>query len=186
MPHKVNPIDFENSEGNLGLGNAIMQHLAEKLPLSRWQRGRDDLAASRAEIHQPRGLLDAVDEDVVTGERGLRPWLGRLERLVADGKTGLADKGIESWQALADQTLSTARQVAKANQRPVGRRHELLRLLEAAKVKAHASGRGADPRVTDLAKRADEALAVPCDLEDAQVKVDAYLDELRRQQRVPA
>jgi hypothetical protein len=148
--------------------------------------GRDDLAASRAEIHQPRGLLDAVDEDVVVGERGLRPWLGRLERLVADGKTALAGKGIESWQALADQTLSTARQVAKANQRPVGRRHELLRLLEAAKVKAHASGRGTDPRVTDLAARADKALAVPCDLEDAQVKVDAYLDELRRQQRVPA
>ena len=38
MPHKVNPIDFENSEGNLGLANAIMQHLASKLPISRWQR----------------------------------------------------------------------------------------------------------------------------------------------------
>jgi hypothetical protein len=148
--------------------------------------GREGLAASRAEIHQPRGLLDSIDDDVVTGERGLRPWLGRLERLVAASKIVLADKGIESWQALADQTLSTARQVAKANQRPVGRRHELLRLLEAAKVKASASGRGADPRVTDLAARADAALAIPCDLEDAQVRVDAYLDELRRQQRVPA
>ncbi|MGI9289332.1 MAG: adenylosuccinate lyase, partial [Pseudomonadales bacterium] len=38
MPHKVNPIDFENSEGNLGLANAILQHLGEKLPISRWQR----------------------------------------------------------------------------------------------------------------------------------------------------
>lgn len=38
MPHKVNPIDFENSEGNLGLANAIFAHLAQKLPLSRWQR----------------------------------------------------------------------------------------------------------------------------------------------------
>ncbi|MFT7207345.1 MAG: adenylosuccinate lyase, partial [Pseudohongiellaceae bacterium] len=38
MPHKVNPIDFENSEGNLGLANAIMSHLSEKLPISRWQR----------------------------------------------------------------------------------------------------------------------------------------------------
>ncbi|MDO9476228.1 MAG: adenylosuccinate lyase, partial [Pseudohongiella sp.] len=38
MPHKVNPIDFENSEGNLGIANAVMQHLAEKLPISRWQR----------------------------------------------------------------------------------------------------------------------------------------------------
>ena len=43
MPHKVNPIDFENSEGNLGLSNAMLQHLASKLPVSRWQRasGRD-------------------------------------------------------------------------------------------------------------------------------------------------
>src|SRR5678809_1616882 len=36
MPHKVNPIDFENSEGNLGLANALLRHLAEKLPVSRW------------------------------------------------------------------------------------------------------------------------------------------------------
>jgi adenylosuccinate lyase len=40
MPHKVNPIDFENSEGNLGLANAIFGFLAEKLPVSRWQRDR--------------------------------------------------------------------------------------------------------------------------------------------------
>jgi adenylosuccinate lyase len=42
MPHKVNPIDFENSEGNLGLANAIMTHLSEKLPISRWQRDLTD------------------------------------------------------------------------------------------------------------------------------------------------
>ena len=47
MPHKVNPIDFENSEGNLGLGNAIMQHLAEKLPISRWQRDLTDSTVLR-------------------------------------------------------------------------------------------------------------------------------------------
>jgi len=47
MPHKVNPIDFENSEGNLGLANAIMQHLAEKLPLSRWQRDLTDSTVLR-------------------------------------------------------------------------------------------------------------------------------------------
>ena len=40
MPHKVNPIDFENSEGNLGLANAVLRHLADKLPISRWQRDR--------------------------------------------------------------------------------------------------------------------------------------------------
>jgi adenylosuccinate lyase len=47
MPHKVNPIDFENSEGNLGLANAILAHLAEKLPLSRWQRDLTDSTVLR-------------------------------------------------------------------------------------------------------------------------------------------
>jgi adenylosuccinate lyase len=47
MPHKVNPIDFENSEGNLGLANAILAHLAEKLPVSRWQRDLTDSTVLR-------------------------------------------------------------------------------------------------------------------------------------------
>lgn len=47
MPHKVNPIDFENSEGNLGIANAINQHLADKLPISRWQRDLTDSTVLR-------------------------------------------------------------------------------------------------------------------------------------------
>jgi adenylosuccinate lyase len=47
MPHKVNPIDFENSEGNLGLANAILTHLAQKLPVSRWQRDLTDSTVLR-------------------------------------------------------------------------------------------------------------------------------------------
>ncbi|KIY94814.1 adenylosuccinate lyase [Monoraphidium neglectum] len=47
MPHKVNPIDFENSEGNLGLGNAVMDHLIHKLPISRWQRDLTDSTVLR-------------------------------------------------------------------------------------------------------------------------------------------
>jgi adenylosuccinate lyase len=47
MPHKVNPIDFENAEGNLGLANALLQHLAEKLPISRWQRDLTDSTVLR-------------------------------------------------------------------------------------------------------------------------------------------
>ncbi|KAA8984399.1 MULTISPECIES: adenylosuccinate lyase [Gammaproteobacteria] len=47
MPHKVNPIDFENSEGNLGLANAILDHLASKLPISRWQRDLTDSTVLR-------------------------------------------------------------------------------------------------------------------------------------------
>ncbi|WP_296873121.1 adenylosuccinate lyase [Tibeticola sp.] len=47
MPHKVNPIDFENAEGNLGLANALLRHLAEKLPVSRWQRDLTDSTVLR-------------------------------------------------------------------------------------------------------------------------------------------
>lgn len=47
MPHKVNPIDFENSEGNLGLANAVMAHLGAKLPISRWQRDLTDSTVLR-------------------------------------------------------------------------------------------------------------------------------------------
>ena len=47
MPHKVNPIDFENAEGNLGLANAILGHLTEKLPISRWQRDLTDSTVLR-------------------------------------------------------------------------------------------------------------------------------------------
>jgi adenylosuccinate lyase len=48
MPHKVNPIDFENSEGNLGIANAILGHLAAKLPISRWQRDLTDSTVLRS------------------------------------------------------------------------------------------------------------------------------------------
>src|SRR5207344_730315 len=47
MPHKVNPIDFENAEGNLGLANALLRHFAEKLPVSRWQRDLSDSTVLR-------------------------------------------------------------------------------------------------------------------------------------------
>ncbi|PKD78457.1 lyase family protein, partial [Escherichia coli] len=47
MPHKVNPIDFENSEGNLGLANAVLRHLSDKLPISRWQRDLTDSTVLR-------------------------------------------------------------------------------------------------------------------------------------------
>ena len=47
MPHKVNPIDFENAEGNLGMANALLSHFAEKLPISRWQRDLTDSTVQR-------------------------------------------------------------------------------------------------------------------------------------------
>jgi hypothetical protein len=145
--------------------------------------GRRALDRSLAETHEPWGLLDPLDAGVLTGERGLRPWLGRLQRLVAEGRVQLAEKGLASWQALAAQTLEAARQVATANVRPIARREELQRLLGAARVKARASGRAEDPRVAQLADAAQRALLVPCDIEAAESRVDAYIDALRRRPR---
>lgn len=71
MPHKVNPIDFENAEGNLGLANAILQHLAEKLPLSRWQR---DLTDSTVLRNLGVGLAHCV-----VAYRSLLKGLGKLD-----------------------------------------------------------------------------------------------------------
>ncbi len=80
MPHKVNPIDFENAEGNLGLANAVLGHLAEKLPVSRWQRDLSDSTALRnlglgighgvLAIRSTRRGLDklAVDPDRITAD----------------------------------------------------------------------------------------------------------------------
>src|SRR5258708_19699108 len=47
MPHKINPIDFENAEGNLGVANALLRHFSEKLPVSRWQRDLSDSTVLR-------------------------------------------------------------------------------------------------------------------------------------------
>src|SRR6266550_8020931 len=80
MPHKVNPIDFENSEGNLGLANALLRHLADKLPISRWQRDLTDSTVLR-------NLGVAVGHTVM-GWTSLRQGLARLDvdlqRLAAD------------------------------------------------------------------------------------------------------
>jgi len=80
MPHKVNPIDFENSEGNLGLANAVMQHLAAKLPVSRWQRDLTDSTVLR-------NLGVGFAHSVIAYEASLK-GIGKLEintqRIAAD------------------------------------------------------------------------------------------------------
>jgi len=80
MPHKVNPIDFENSEGNAGIANALLRHLAEKLPVSRWQRDLTDSTALRnAGVAMGHALL-AWDGCL----RGLRKLEVQRARLAAD------------------------------------------------------------------------------------------------------
>jgi adenylosuccinate lyase len=80
MPHKVNPIDFENAEGNLGLANALLGHLAEKLPISRWQRDLSDSTVLRN-----LGAAMAYGEIAYAAlEKGLGKVEPDAERLGAD------------------------------------------------------------------------------------------------------
>src|SRR5208283_752586 len=73
MPHKVNPIDFENSEANLGIANALLGHLASKLPVSRLQRDLSDSSAQR-------NIGTALGNSVI----GLRSALKGIERVQVD------------------------------------------------------------------------------------------------------
>ncbi|GAP66429.1 adenylosuccinate lyase [Mizugakiibacter sediminis] len=97
MPHKVNPIDFENAEGNLGLANALLGHFAEKLPISRWQRDLTDSTVLRA-------LGTAFGHSLVALD-SLQKGLGKLqvapERLAADLDA--------SWEVLAEAVQTVMR-----------------------------------------------------------------------------
>ncbi|HEX6412671.1 MAG TPA: adenylosuccinate lyase [Burkholderiales bacterium] len=97
MPHKVNPIDFENSEGNIGVANALLRHLADKLPVSRWQR---DLSDSTAQ----RNIGTALGHTLLAYSACLR-GLGKLEvdpaRLEADLE--------QNWEVLAEAVQQVMR-----------------------------------------------------------------------------
>jgi adenylosuccinate lyase len=97
MPHKVNPIDFENAEGNLGLANAVLRHLSEKLPISRWQRDLTDSTVLR-------NLGVALGYCLVAYDACLR-GLGKLEVNVA-----AIDADIDNcWEVLAEPIQTVMR-----------------------------------------------------------------------------
>ncbi|MDP1930688.1 MAG: adenylosuccinate lyase [Gammaproteobacteria bacterium] len=97
MPHKVNPIDFENSEGNLGIANAVMQHMAEKLPISRWQR---DLTDSTVLRNIGVGFAHSVIAYHAT--------LKGLSKLSVNADALLADLD-NSWEVLAEPIQTVMR-----------------------------------------------------------------------------
>ncbi|MBB3180517.1 adenylosuccinate lyase [Variovorax sp. Sphag1AA] len=97
MPHKVNPIDFENAEGNLGLANAILRHLSEKLPISRWQRDLTDSTVLR-NIGVALGYATLAYASLATG-------LGKLEL----NEEALADDLNASWEVLAEPIQTVMR-----------------------------------------------------------------------------
>lgn len=103
MPHKVNPIDFENSEGNLGMANAVLGFLAEKLPLSRWQR---DLTDSTVLRNMGVGLGYTV--------LGLSAHLRGLDKLEVNPAALAADLDA-TWELLAEPIQTVMRRYGVAN-----------------------------------------------------------------------
>ncbi|WP_319239837.1 adenylosuccinate lyase [uncultured Propionivibrio sp.] len=113
MPHKVNPIDFENSEGNLGLANALLRHLSEKLPISRWQRDLTDSTVLR-------NMGVALGYTLLAYESLLR-GLGKLE---ADPDRLCTDLDA-NWELLAEPIQTVMRRYGVAN--PYEKLKELTR-----------------------------------------------------------
>jgi adenylosuccinate lyase len=103
MPHKVNPIDFENAEGNLGLSNAILEHLARKLPVSRWQRDLTDSTVLRSIGTAYGHSLIAVSS--------LAKGLGKLE---VDAARLLEDLDA-NWEVLAEPIQTVMRRYGIEN-----------------------------------------------------------------------
>ena len=97
MPHKVNPIDFENAEGNLGVANALLTHLAEKLPVSRWQRDLTDSTVLRT-------IGTAAGHGMIA-YASLLKGLGKLQV----NKQKLADDLNNSWEVLAEPIQTVMR-----------------------------------------------------------------------------
>jgi adenylosuccinate lyase len=97
MPHKVNPIDFENAEGNLGLANAVLDHMANKLPISRWQRDLTDSTVLR-NIGVGFGYSLLAYESLLTG-------LGKLEI----NEEAIAADLDAAWEVLAEPIQTVMR-----------------------------------------------------------------------------
>jgi adenylosuccinate lyase len=102
MPHKVNPIDFENSEGNLGLANSLLRHMSDKLPVSRWQRDLTDSTVLR-------NLGVALGHTLL----GYDSCLRGLDRLEADRRQLAADLD-ENWEVLAEPIQTVMRRYGVA------------------------------------------------------------------------
>jgi adenylosuccinate lyase len=100
MPHKVNPIDFENAEGNFGLANALLRFLADKLPISRWQRDLTDSTVQR-NIGVALAHSDVAVQSVSRG----------LARLEVD-RARLAEDLAANWELLAEPIQTVMRRYA--------------------------------------------------------------------------
>ncbi len=97
MPHKVNPIDFENAEGNFGLANALLTHLSQKLPVSRWQRDLTDSTVLRN--------MGVALGYAVLGLDSLAKGLGKLQT----NEAALAEDLDNAWEVMAEAVQTVMR-----------------------------------------------------------------------------
>jgi adenylosuccinate lyase len=97
MPHKINPIDFENSEGNLGISTALLEHMATKLPISRWQRDLTDSTVLRNMGVAVAHFLLAIKSTI----KGLNKLTVNQEALLADLN--------RHWEVLAEAVQTVMR-----------------------------------------------------------------------------
>jgi adenylosuccinate lyase len=139
MPHKVNPIDFENSEGNLGVANALLRHFSEKLPISRWQRDLTDSTVLRN--------VGVAFGHTLLGLESLLKGLGKLEANPARLQHDLD----ANWEVLAEPIQTVMRRYGVPNP------YEALKALTRGK---------AGLTQHDLAAFI-EALAIPADAKQA-------------------
>jgi adenylosuccinate lyase len=103
MPHKVNPIDFENAEGNLGMANALFSHFAEKLPVSRWQRDLTDSTVQRN--------LGVAAAYLVIALQSLLKGVGKLQVNEAAIHADVS----EAWEVLAEAVQTVMRRYGIPN-----------------------------------------------------------------------
>ena len=140
MPHKVNPIDFENSEGNLGLANAILAHLGEKLPISRWQRDLTDSTVLR-------NLGVGLAHSLISYESALK-GIGKLEVNPAR----VAGDLDSAWEVLAEPIQTVMRRYG------ISKPYEKLKAFTRGKV-ITATDIQAFIETDDLASLPEEAKA---------------------------
>jgi adenylosuccinate lyase len=158
MPHKINPIDFENAEGNLGVANALLRHFAEKLPVSRWQRDLTDSTVLR-------NLGVALGHSLIAWRAALR-GLGKI----APNPTLLAADLADAWEVLGEAVQT----VLRAEGVPNG--YELL--------KEHTRGK---PLTRDLLADLIRSLPLPEQRRVAllQLTPQTYLGLAERLSRLP-
>jgi adenylosuccinate lyase len=144
MPHKVNPIDFENAEGNFGLANALLRHLSEKLPISRWQRDLTDSTVLR-------NMGVAVGYSLL----GLSSALQGVGKLEVNAEAMLKDLD-NNWEVLAEPIQTVMRRYAVA-----GAYEQLKNLTRGNKVTPQAFAEFIDQLAIPAAARAELRTLTP-------------------------